>query len=211
MTMLRRTSPLLPRGAVGWALTRIASPPALPTESTISPFASSVSDSPSSRTRLITVSPSARASTQQLCWAVIVRMRLSPAGEGAGAGGGETRAPGGTTAPPRPGGGAAPRRRWLALGLWLAVSQQELGHHALGVEAEELRVLPHEGTREQAAGEDLHSVVLQGLQEAKADLGAVRDLPQADAPQLALSAKVPAKGRHGSPALSAIHGPSRPR
>src|SRR5258708_6595758 len=92
ITMFRRTSPLLPSGTPGRSFTRKARPPALPTLSTSSPWASKVCDSPWLKTRSITIWPSACTCTQQFCWAVRVSTKLSgggpPKARGGGAGGG---------------------------------------------------------------------------------------------------------------------------
>ena len=73
----------------------------------------------------------------------------------------------------------------------------ELRHQPLGVEAEVLRVLAHERAREDAAGQDVDAVLLEGLQEADADLGRVRHLAQIDSAQLAFAAEVLTEGCHG--------------
>ena len=69
-------------------------------------------------------------------------------------------------------------------------------------ETHEGRVLSHEGAGEEPPGKDVHPVVLEGLQEAKADLGAFGDLAQAHASELALSSEVFAERTHSLPALA---------
>ena len=78
----------------------------------------------------------------------------------------------------------------------------ELGDHPVGIEAEVLCVLAHEGTLEDAAGQDVHAVLLQGLEESHADLGRLRDVSQGHAAQLAFTAEVLTEGGHGGDSMS---------
>src|SRR4029077_12412432 len=85
---------------------------------------------------------------------------------------------------------------------------EEVGHQAFLVQSQVTGVLPHEGPREETAGEHIDAVQFEGLQETHADLGGVGDLPKADPAKLPLSTKVLAERSHicWSPAA-----PSAPR
>src|SRR5262249_12258123 len=81
---------------------------------------------------------------------------------------------------------ARPDRRRIGA---VAVRVDELGGETLGVEAEMLGVLFYERATEDAAGQDLESILLERLQETDADLRRVRDLAQTDAAQLTFSSQ----------------------
>ena len=109
-------------------------------------------------------------------------------------------------APPRPRGrparatGPPPRRIEYALALdgrLHGVGADEIRDRLVGVEAQEGGVLLHEGAGEEAAGQDVEPVLLEGLEEAQADLGAVRDLAQAHAAQFALPPQLLSERAHG--------------
>jgi hypothetical protein len=228
MTMFLRTSPLRPSGSAWRSLTRMLTPPALPTDSTSSPRASNVCDSPCASTRFTRVAPSARTSTQQSACAVSVSTRPLPAAagssEGAGIdavgrqhhrrgerrgrrlrrraaiaaaaqrqhhgdhGDGAEEQVARTTA--RPARLERDRDRLALRWREVAVGGDEVGDGLVGVEPEEERVLLDERAREEAAGQRFDAVLLERLQEADADLGAVGDLAQADAAHLALTSQL---------------------
>jgi hypothetical protein len=71
-----------------------------------------------------------------------------------------------------------------------AVRVHELRHQPLGIEAEVFRVLAHERAREDPAGQDVDAVLLEGLEEADADLRRVRHLAQIDPAQFPFAAEV---------------------
>ena len=65
----------------------------------------------------------------------------------------------------------------------------------LGIEAEVDRILAHERTLEEAPREDVHTIGLERLQEAHADLRRLGDVAKLDATQLALAAQSFTEGR----------------
>jgi hypothetical protein len=77
-----------------------------------------------------------------------------------------------------------------------AEREHELRHQPLGVEAEVLPVLPHEGAGEDAAGQDVDAVLLEGLEETDADLRRLRHLVEVDAAQLTFPTQVFTEGGH---------------
>ena len=85
----------------------------------------------------------------------------------------------------------------LAFRRRLCVRGREVGDRLVDVEAQEEGVLLHEGAREEAAGQDVDPVLLEGLEEAQADLRPFRDVAQADAAQLAFSPQILAERAHG--------------
>jgi hypothetical protein len=72
----------------------------------------------------------------------------------------------------------------------------ELHRQPLGIQAQVLRELHHEGAAEDAPGQDVHSILLDRLEKADADLRGGRHVPKAHVPELALSAEVLAEGGH---------------
>ena len=68
--------------------------------------------------------------------------------------------------------------------------EHELRDQPLGIQAEVLPVLAHEGARKDPPGQDVHPVLLEGLEEADADLRRLRHLVEVDAAQLPFPAEV---------------------
>ena len=89
------------------------------------------------------------------------------------------------------------RARVLARRRLAAVRVHELRHQPLGIEAEVFRVLAHERAREDPAGQDVDAVLLEGLEEADADLRRVRHLAQIDPAEFPFAAEVFTERSHG--------------